>query len=41
MLARLSANGDAVPDKLRKYVETQFQHPAMQGWWARAKQAIA
>lgn len=41
MLARVSINGDAVPDKIRKYVDTQFQHPAMQGWWKRAKQAMA
>jgi len=41
MLGRLTANGDAVPDKILKYVETQFKHPAMQNWWKRAKQAIA
>lgn len=41
MLARLSANGDTVPVQILKYVETQFQHPAVQSWWARAKQAMA
>lgn len=41
MLNRLAANGDPVPGKILKYVETQWQRQSMQDWWARAKQAMA
>ncbi len=35
MLNRLVANGDAVPDKLVRYVKTQWTRPTVQAWVAR------
>lgn len=35
MLSRLVRNGDAVPDKLREYVEFQWQRPSVQQWLDR------
>lgn len=32
MLKRLVANGDAVPDKLRRYVDTQWARASVQAW---------
>jgi glutathione S-transferase len=31
-LNRLVANGDLVPEKLRRYVQGQWSHPAVQSW---------
>ena len=33
MLNRLVANGDAVPAKIKKYVERQSSRPSIQNWW--------
>jgi glutathione S-transferase len=35
LLSRLVRNGDAVPAKLRDYVEFQWQRPSLQAWLAR------
>lgn len=35
MLSRLVRNGDAVPAKLREYVDFQWQRPSVQAWLAR------
>ncbi|QJD90528.1 glutathione transferase [Duganella dendranthematis] len=35
MLSRLVRNGDAVPAKLRDYVDFQWQRPSVQAWLAR------
>ncbi|MYM22848.1 glutathione transferase [Duganella sp. FT135W] len=35
MLSRLVRNGDEVPQKLRDYVEFQWQRPSVQAWLAR------
>jgi glutathione S-transferase len=36
-LDRLVANGDAVPDKIKKYVHRQCSHRAIHDWWERAR----
>jgi glutathione S-transferase len=41
MLNRLVHNGDAVPEKLVRYVRTQWARPSVQAWVALAKAANA
>jgi len=36
MLNRLAANGDPVPEKVKRYVDRQSQRPCVRDWWARA-----
>lgn len=37
MLNRLCANGDPVPEKIRKYVDRQSDRPCVKSWWALAR----
>jgi glutathione S-transferase len=36
MLNRLVANGDPVPENIRRYVARQWERPAVKSWWERA-----
>lgn len=36
MLNRLAANSDPVPEKVKRYIDRQWQRPCVQSWWARA-----
>jgi glutathione S-transferase len=38
MLNRLHANGDPVPDKIRRYVDRQSERGCVKSWWALARQ---
>src|SRR5690606_19667751 len=38
MLNRLCANGDPVPEKIRRYVDRQSERSCIKSWWALARQ---
>jgi glutathione S-transferase len=37
MLNRLAANGDPVPEKIRRYIDRQWSRPCVQSWWEKAR----
>ena len=39
MLNRLHANGDPVPDKIKRYVDQQSSRPSVEIWWRMARSA--
>jgi glutathione S-transferase len=39
MLNRLHANGDPVPDKVKRYVDQQSSRPCVESWWRLARNA--